>query len=204
MREIDEDGPACPGGGDGTSDLDREPRLADPSGTGERHETGTAGAEEVHRLRQFGVAPQHRRRRRRQVDAPRTRSRRGRRRREAVVLLEDRPFERLERRPGLDADLVDQAFPSRPVLGQGVGLAPRAVEREHQLRASPLAERLGIHESAQTGNQLLVIAERELGVGEVLERAAAKLLEPRRLVRREIVVRHVGEGRPAPEFLGLL
>jgi len=56
-----------------------------------------------------------------------------------LVLAQDRPLELLQRRPGLDPELIDEQLPPGPVGLERLGLPPGAVEREHQLGARPLA-----------------------------------------------------------------
>ena len=51
------------------------------------------------------------------------------------LLPEDRPVERLQLRPRLDAKLLDERATCVVVGGERFGLPARAVEREHQVRA---------------------------------------------------------------------
>src|SRR5204862_141467 len=67
-----------------------------------------------------------------------------------------------------------------------IGLAARAVERQHQLAAGPLAERLLGDEPLELADELHVTAESELGVDAVLLRRQAQLLQPQRLELRQI------------------
>ena len=61
---------------------------------------------------------------------------------ERRVLGQDGLLEALEADAGLDPQLVDQDLAGRPVGGQGVGLAARAVEGQHQLAVEVLAQRV--------------------------------------------------------------
>ena len=60
---------------------------------------------------------------------------------------------------------------ARGLVGvERLGLASRAVEREHQLAAQPLAQRVLGDQRLELADQLSVAAERELGVDAPLER----------------------------------
>ena len=83
---------------------------------------------------------------------------------ELRILVEDCPFESSQRRPGLDPELLDERLPRRPVRRQRVGLPARAVEREHQLAAQSLAQRVLGDECFELGNELGCATEREVGV----------------------------------------
>src|SRR5262245_10083260 len=60
---------------------------------------------------------------------------------ERRILVEDRLVQVAERATRLDAELLDERAPRVLVRGQRLALSPRAVEREHQLRPQPFAER---------------------------------------------------------------
>ena len=116
-----------------------------------------------------------------------------------VVLAEDRGLELAELRAGIDAELLDEGLARGAVGGERVRLAARAVEREHELRARALAQRLGLDERLELGDELGVTAEREVGVDALLDDDGSQLLEARDLRLRERLVDEVGERRPAPE-----
>ena len=119
------------------------------------------------------------------------------------VLAEDRGLEVLELRSGFDPELFDEGRPGGPIRLQGVRLPFGAVERQHQLAARPLAERLLCNEGLELGHELVVAAEREIDVDALLEGALPKLLETQDLGLRERLVREVGERRAAPQLEGL-
>ena len=77
----------------------------------------------------------------------------------------------------IDPELVDEHTPPRLVGLQRFRLAARAVEREHQLAAQPLAEGISRQERFQLGDEIGQRAEREIGLDPVLDRGDAKLLE---------------------------
>ena len=80
-----------------------------------------------------------------------------------------------------------------------VGLAPRAIEGEHELPAWPLAQGLRLDERLELGDELGVAREREVGVDPLLERDRAQLLEPCDLGLCERLVEEVGQGGAAPQ-----
>ena len=154
-------------------ELQREPRLADPARPRQRHQPHAAG-EQRRRLGELAAPTDQRRRRRRQArHGPRGGGRRHRR-----VLLENGALEPLQLGARLDAELVHERLARPRELGQGVRLAAGAVEREHQLRPRPLAQRLRLDESLQLGDHLGVPAELEIEVDPVLQRRQPQLLQP--------------------------
>ena len=100
----------------------------------------------------------------------------------------------LERGPGLDAELLEERAPRLLVGVQRVRLAPVAVEREHQLPAQALSQRMLGDQGLELAEKLGVIAELELGVDSLLDHAQPQLLELRDRGLRERVV---GEARRA-------
>ena len=71
-----------------------------------------------------------------------------------------------------------------PGLAEGlecVGLAPAAVEREHQLPPQSLPERVLLERRAQRGHDLAMLSKRERGLGLLFEGVDSKRLEPPRL-----------------------
>ena len=88
---------------------------------------------------------------------------------ERVVLAEDRLLELLEAGARLDPELVEQGGARRPVRVERLGLAARAVEREHQLGAERLAQR--------------VLGDERLQLPDELGRAAASRGRPRSAAR---------------------
>ena len=116
-----------------------------------------------------------------------------------LVLAQDRGLERLELRAWVDAELLDERLARGAVGRERVGLAPRAVEREHELRARSLAQRLRCDERLELGDELGVAPEREVRLDPLLERDEPELLEPGDLGLGERLVEEVRERRPAPE-----
>ena len=160
-----------------------EPPRPDPDSDGE-HEG--AGDGDAHR-----VAPGGRRHDRR-ARPPRRRTERG-------VLLEDLALEMPERLARLEPELGGEVLPAVLVRLQRLRLATRAVQRQHELTAEALAERVALDERLELADQLVVPSEREVAVDPLLEGRQAELVEPGDLRLRERLVREVGEGRPAPE-----
>jgi hypothetical protein len=100
---------------------------------------------------------------------------------------------------GLDAELVDERGAGVPVALERFGLAARAVQREHQLRAEPLVQRVVGDETLQLADELGVAAEGEVGVDAGLERREPQLVQARDLGLQRLLGRQVGERRAAPQ-----
>ena len=118
------------------------------------------------------------------------------------VLTEDRGLEVLELRAGFDPELFDERRPGGAIRLQGIGLPFGAVEREHQLPAEPLAERLLCNQRLELRDEVGMAAEEEIGVDALFEGSLAQLLEPADLGLGERLVGEIGERRPAPQAEG--
>ncbi len=114
---------------------------------------------------------------------------------ERVVLAEDRLLELLEAGAGLDPELVEEGRARRPVRVERLGLATRAVEREHQLRSERLAQRMLGDERLQLRHELGRAAGGEVGLDPLLDRRDVLLLEPGCLERELAVAERIA----APE-----
>ncbi len=116
-----------------------------------------------------------------------------------LVLPQDRGLELAQLRAGVDAELLDERLAGGAVGGERVRLPAGAVEREHELSARALAERLRLDERLELGDELCMPAEREIRLDPLLDGDRAQLLEPRDLGLRERLVQEVRERRAAPE-----
>ena len=112
---------------------------------------------------------------------------------------QDLRLETLELRPRLDPELVDEAAARGLVGVEGLGLAAGSVEREHQLPAEGLAQRMLAHERLQLADDVAVAPQLQVGVDPLLERHEPELLEPSDLRLRELLERELGERGAAPE-----
>jgi hypothetical protein len=117
---------------------------------------------------------------------------------EGGIVEEDHPLELAQLRAGREAELGERA-PGGAVGGERVGLAPAAVERDHQLPPGALAQRIRGDGGAQRGQQLVVAALRQPALGQLLLRGGAQLLEALALGAGAVVVRQLGQRRPADE-----
>ncbi len=100
---------------------------------------------------------------------------------------------------GLDPELLDERGTRRRVGLERLGLPPGAVEREHQLTARTLAQRVLRHQPLQLADHLGVAPEGEVGVDAVLERREPQLLEARDRALGERLEREVAERRASPQ-----
>ena len=94
---------------------------------------------------------------------------------------------------------MDEEPPRVAIEIERLGLATRAVQRQHELGPERLAERMLTDERLQLADELRRAAEGEVGVDAALERDEPKLLEPWDLGLRERLARQVGKSRSAPE-----
>ena len=118
---------------------------------------------------------------------------------ERRVMGQDRLLERAQVGPRLDADLLDQRVARAAVGLERVGLAPAAVERQHQRTVQALAQGLLGHRGLELRDQVGMAPEREFRLGPRLERRPAALLEAQDLGLRERLELEVGQWRAAPE-----
>jgi hypothetical protein len=163
-REVDEEHAVAEVLRRGSRELEREPRLADPAGAGDRQHAHVVVAEERFRRRKLVRAPDERRRRHRQVSGPPVAPTQG------VVLREDRALQIAQRRPRLEPELVDEHAAGFAKRLERLGLTPRAVQREHELRPQPLAERMLRDERLELAHELVVPSELQLELDARLER----------------------------------
>jgi len=114
-------------------------------------------------------------------------------------VAQDCSFERLERLPRLDSQLVDQGVAGNAVDLERLGLPPRAVEREHPLRAESLLKRVSPGQRLELADQLRVPAEREIRLDALGERGHPELLQAVDLGTGKALVDELGQGEAAPE-----
>ncbi len=96
---------------------------------------------------------------------------------EVGVLPQDPLVESLELGRGIDAELVGQGLAGPLERGERVGLSSRAVQRQHEQRPQPLAERELARERLELADDLDVPARREVGRDPLLERLEPQLVE---------------------------
>ena len=100
---------------------------------------------------------------------------------------------------GLDADLIDQRGARLTVRLQRVGLAARAVEREHALRVRALAQRLARQQRLELGQHLAMAPGVQILIDRDLKRARAQLHQAPDLRSGERLVGDIGQRWTAPQ-----
>ncbi len=115
------------------------------------------------------------------------------------VLREDRALELAQLLARLDAELLDERRARIAVRRERLRLPAGAVQREHQLGARPLAQRVGLDERLELPYPLGVVAQGELRLHELLGGGQPKLLQAGDLRLRERVVGEVGQRGAAPQ-----
>ncbi len=104
---------------------------------------------------------------------------------ERVVLAKDRLLEPAQLGVWLEAELVVEELPERSVRLECVGMATRAVEGDHELRAKPLVERVERDERLQLAYGLGLAPHREHCLEARFERFEPQPVEPCDLRLRE-------------------
>jgi hypothetical protein len=115
---------------------------------------------------------------------------------------EDGSLQVLEGLARLQPELLGQHISRLPVALQRVGLAARAVEREHQLCPQPFPQRMLGDECLELADDHVVTSEGKVGVEPLLHDREPQLLESADLRLRERLICAVGEGRPTPNRKG--
>ena len=85
------------------------------------------------------------------------------------------------------------------VHAERLGLAAAPVQREHQLTARALGERVGRGDSFELPDELGVASEAQVGLDAFLDRDATELFEPQRFGAGEVGVGELGERGAPPE-----
>jgi hypothetical protein len=114
-------------------------------------------------------------------------------------VAQDRLFQGLQLGARLQAELVGQPAVRGAVGRQRIGLAPRSVERKHQLRPQALTQGMLEHECVQLADQLGMAAGRKLGVDARLEGGQPQGVQTGDVRLDEGLVGEVGERRSPPE-----
>ena len=115
------------------------------------------------------------------------------------ILLQDRALKLLQHPAGLKAQLLPQQLARLPVDRQRVGLAPRSIQRDHQLPDDALAQWIPAHQHLELPHQPYVLAERQLRVDSVLHGGESRLPKPGDLAPREGLVGEVSQWLPTPQ-----
>ena len=107
-------------------------------------------------------------------------------------------------RAGLQPELLVEMAPEGCVALERIHLTARPIEREHREPLHPLTERMLVGQREDLPQGLGVLAQPELRLEPRLAGDEPKLLEPLGLAAREVLVRHLREGRSAPQAESLL
>ena len=118
---------------------------------------------------------------------------------EAWVLPQDLQLELLQRRPRLEAELLDQRPAPALKRVQRVGLPAAAIQRQHQLAAQPLSEHVLGDQRLELRHQLEMAAGRQIGIDPILQRREPQLLQPGDLALRERLAPQIGQRLPPPQ-----
>ena len=100
---------------------------------------------------------------------------------------------------GIDTKVLAEDLPQPAERVQGLRLPPVAVQRHHQLTPPPLTQRATSHQRLKIAHHLVMAAQRELGIEQILQRRLAQLLKSRRLRGRERAVGELSQCRASPQ-----
>ena len=195
-REIGVRGAAGEAPDDRARCLQRQPGLADAAGADKCQQPDFGPHEQGADLGQLALATDGRVRRHGQRRAEHVAQRLGL---EPRVLGEDHPLEFAQLRARLEPQFLDQQTPARAHHLERVRLTPGAVEREHQLPAQTLPQRVLGDERAQLADEVDGLPAGEPGRQPLLDRLQAQLLQALDLALRELVEAMIGQRRPTPQ-----
>ena len=117
---------------------------------------------------------------------------------EGRILGQDLLLQTLQRRAGVDAELLGQGLPRRSVAVERLRLPAAAIQREHVLSPEPLAQWVLGDEGRELRDHLRLATACEVGVDPPLERTQPELLQASDGRQRERLV-EVGERRSPPQ-----
>jgi hypothetical protein len=115
------------------------------------------------------------------------------------VLAQDRRLELTQVRGRFQAQLFGQCAAEVVVDLKRVGLPSAAVQREHELPAQALAQRMLADQGAQLGREFAGRAESQARLGAFLQAGQVQLLQPGDLGLREGLITEIGQRRAAPQ-----
>jgi hypothetical protein len=118
---------------------------------------------------------------------------------QARIVGEDRLLQLPERGHGLEAELVHERHSRCSVGLERVGLPVAAIERQHELAAHALAQRMLPHQGLELADELRVPSAGEVGVYAVFKQGEPQLFETRDLRLRERLEGELAQWRPAPQ-----
>ena len=191
---VDEVALDCAGG------LQREPRLADPAGAGEREQPRRAQAQPLSDRRKIVPAADRAVGRHRQpAPALGAEWRRPRLGAERVGVSKDVLVELAQRLGGLDAELLHESRAGGVEGRQRVGLSSAAIQREHLQLDEALLEGMRDDQRFQLPQQLAVPAQLQVELDALDDRGQSLLLQPRALGGEQRVRADSPERLAAPD-----
>ena len=167
-------------------DLQREPGLSRPARPGQRHQP--VRPHQRGQLLELAVAPDERSERRRQ------RGRTGPDRLQPLIMAQHRQLQPAQSLARLHAQLAHQRRAQPPVGGQRIRLPPTPVQRDDQVGAQLLPERMRRRQLLQPGDDRGMTAKPQLRVGVQLVATAGAA----RPTARRRPARTAPRPRPAP------
>ena len=118
-------------------------------------------------------------------------------------MLQDRALERLQLGARLETQILGEGAVRRAVRVQRVRLSARSVERQHELPAQPLSERVLADEILELADELGVAPDREVGVDAGLDGGEPQPVQAGDVRLGERLVGEVGQRLAAPQRQGV-
>jgi hypothetical protein len=115
------------------------------------------------------------------------------------LLTDDLPGEALKFLARPEAEIVVEVAPHPLVDLEGLSVATRAIERDHELRDEALAVRRFLDQPAQLSHELGMASQNQIRVDADLERQQAKLVQALGHCAAVQMQRHPSENRAVPE-----
>ena len=176
--------------------LEREARLPHAARAHQRDQPHAGSHQQLADLRELAVPADRLVRGRRQ---PRSDPTAGRSGRQLGVVREDHALHPPQLRPRLDPELVHQQLAARAHRLERLRLPAGSVQRQHQLRAQALAERVLGDQRAQLADQVRVAPAGQVSREPLLDRLHPQLLQAGDLVLRELVETMIRQRLPSPQ-----
>ena len=114
-------------------------------------------------------------------------------------MAQDGALELLQRRPGLEPEVVHEARAGDPIDVERIRLAPAPVESQHEQRLRSLSQWVLRRQRFELPDELTLATACEVSLDPALERDEAKLVEASGGGPQDVALRDVGERVPRPE-----
>ena len=109
-------------------------------------------------------------------------------------------LELAQRDSRFEPELLDERRTSLPVALEGLCMAPRAIERRHQLPPQPLPHRVRGNQKLELRDELRMPAELQIKLCALLEAVESEVVQSSCLVTRKCSTTQIGKSLSPPEL----